>query len=636
MGNSRVVSCADATAKQRLLRAVVEDLKALELLLQSGSLDETRRIGAEQEFMIVDQHLNPAPVADQILARLSDKRFTTELGRFNLEANLTPRLFRGDCLRELWAELEQLCALGKRACRDLGVDLVLAGIWPTMDLVHTDLRNLTPLQRFHEFNRLSLRRHGGNVPFSISGVDSLGVSCDTILLEAGPTSFQVHLQTPPDEFVSTFNACLLLAAPLVAISANSSILAGRRLWHETRIPLLERSADVRHPAQTRRAGRSRTSLGHGFLQHSVLEAFHADLAAFDAIVGLESPSASLLQVERGETPSLHALNTFNGTVWRWVRPCYGVTDGKPHLRIENRVISAGPTLIDELANTALFLGLATAVPRMFGDVQRQIDFQSVDNNLHAAARDGLDAELEWLSGRRITARELFDAQLLDLASYGLKVAGISDADARALIAVIAGRVETGRTGAAWMHAAHAALPPTLSRRARSFRIASAMKVFCWGDLAVHEWPASQLPEPLEKPAALVAMRTTHPSITPDAPLELAEQLLEADPAMQLLVEDEEGTFLGLLGLADVKAHRAPRSDCSATARDVVRTEVAVIDAAMSAEEAWSLLAARGEQLAVVKRGSAVVGVVRAEDLVALLSQRPPAPAPRAEAAEAPL
>lgn len=617
MGSSTVVGCTQVAEKQRLLRTVARDLRALQRMLDEGMFDETARIGAEQEFMIVDQALNPAPIALQLLERLKDPRFTTELGRFNLEANLSPVEFKDRCLHQLGAELDELCALAREACRAHGAELGLCGIWPTFDAVHARISNLTPLTRFAEFNRQSLHSHGGRLHLQIAGVDALSVTQDNILLEAGPTSFQVHLQVAPSAFTSTFNAALVIAAPLVAIAANASIVAGKRLWHETRIPLLERSADMRHPAQTRRGGRSRTSLGHGFLKTSVLEAFRADLAAFDAVVGLNHAEDSLELLARGEVPKLHALNAFNGTIWRWVRPCYGVTNGQPHLRIENRVISAGPTTRDEIANTALWLGLAVAVPEMFGDVSALIDFKAAEANLAAAARSGLDAELQWLGGRHVSVRELFEGQLLDLASYGLLRAGVDDRDARGALDIIAERLRSGRTGAGWMREVYAEQPADMRPRERAFVIASALKRWSWSGLPVHAWPVAGNQTPREDPSILVALRCDVPTVTPNTPLDVVQLLLEADPDTELLVEDEDGNFHGLLGLPDVQAFVARKSDGSATALDVVRTDVQVFEASRSVREAWQSLVSRGHRTGVVMRGGTVEGVVRTDELAAI-------------------
>ena len=74
----------------------------------------------------------------------------------------------------------------------------------------------------------------------------------------------------------------------------------------------------------------------------MLEIFREDIARFRALIAVDTGESPLSLLERGETPLLKALRLHNGTVYRWNRPCYGVTNGVAHLRIENRVLPAGP------------------------------------------------------------------------------------------------------------------------------------------------------------------------------------------------------------------------------------------------------------------------------------------------------
>lgn len=608
------------------LRAVLEDLEVLEELLLRGAFDDgPARLGAEQEYSFVDERLTPAPVVDEVLKSLDGRHFTTELGRFNLEANLTPLILRGGCFAALKAELATLSGRARTAAKASGADLIIAGILPTFDALYAGDDQLTPSPRFEALNRLSMESRGGRLPLYIQGADTLAVWHDNIVLEAGPTSFQVHLQVRPDAFVPAFNAALLLAAPLVAACANSSIVGGLRLWHETRIPLLERSADVRSAAQQRRGGRSRTSLGHGWLQESVLEVYRRDLQRFDPVVVPCQPESSRAALARGQAPSLKALMTFNGTIWRWIRPCYGITDGKPHLRIENRVLPAGPSLTDELANTIFWVGLMHELPRVCPDINARLAFSDANANLHEAARLGLAAELRWLDGRRISARALLLEALLPMAAVGLQRAGLRSADTDEALATMEARVRSGRTGAVWLLESFEALPSRWSRREKAWALSAAIKEHCWSTEPVHRWPlaAARPPQPSETPVA-VAVTTDFISLAPEAPIELAEYLLSREQASHLVVEDGNGTFVGVVSAAQLATARArPDGGAGLTLAQIAHHAVQQVSSlAQPARELLQQMREGDEPCRIVLRGALLVGVVFPAELARVTGSNP--------------
>ncbi len=107
MGEHKVDESTDDEQLRGFMKALLEDIRALEAMLDRGMIETgQRRIGAEQEMFLVDAGLRPAPVATQVLESAADPRLTTELARFNLEANLDPLRFCGDCLRRLETGIE--------------------------------------------------------------------------------------------------------------------------------------------------------------------------------------------------------------------------------------------------------------------------------------------------------------------------------------------------------------------------------------------------------------------------------------------------------------------------------------------------------------------------------------------------
>src|SRR5215813_11047172 len=118
MGDHNVSQGVDTRESSAFMRSLLDDLAALEMMLATGLIEDgIRRIGAEQEMFLVDRNLRPAPVAAEILREAADPRLTTEIGKFNLEANLSPHDFSDRCLRLVEEEIEELLALVREAAR---------------------------------------------------------------------------------------------------------------------------------------------------------------------------------------------------------------------------------------------------------------------------------------------------------------------------------------------------------------------------------------------------------------------------------------------------------------------------------------------------------------------------------------
>jgi gamma-glutamyl:cysteine ligase YbdK (ATP-grasp superfamily) len=177
MGQHSVLEGQDDAGALAFQQALLKDLSVFEHLSESGTLEEGMgRVGAEQEFFLVDHALNPAPVGPEVLARINDSRLTTELGRFNLEANLSPRTFTGRCLREMENEANELLDSAQRAAASFGSDVLLAGILPTIRQHDLTLSNLTPKPRYYELDRTVRRMRGEIFHVLIRGLDELQIT----------------------------------------------------------------------------------------------------------------------------------------------------------------------------------------------------------------------------------------------------------------------------------------------------------------------------------------------------------------------------------------------------------------------------------------------------------------------------
>ncbi len=498
MGERQVADLFSPEELRRFTKKLLVDLRALELMLGEGMIESGRtRIGAEQELFLVDEQWRPAPVATEVLAVLNDPHFVPELGRFNLEFNVDPLEVGpdGHALRRLEAELERMLAQVRQAARQCGAEVILTGILPTLDKADLTLDNMTPRPRYRALNDVLMRLRGEEYLFRIKGRDELLLRHDNIMLEACNTSFQIHFQVSPEEFARAYNIAQAVAGPTLSAAANSPLLFGRHLWRETRIALFQQSVDTRVASSAGlREQTPRVSFGGGWVRESVLEIFQEDIARFPVLFGSEVEEDPFDEVRQGRVPQLAALRVHNGTVYRWNRPCCGISEGRPHLRIENRILPAGPSVIDEVANAAFWFGLIRGFEARYGDVTRILPFETARENFTAAARLGVAAHLEWPGRGLVAARDLIREDLLPVARHGLAELGIVREDIDRYLGVIEGRVGRPRTGAMWLLDSLAGMKPEGSKSERLAALVAATHDRQQTGAPVHTWELARLEE----------------------------------------------------------------------------------------------------------------------------------------------
>ena len=305
MGEHHVEQGVDERKLHEFTQALLADLRALAFMLEDGRIESgARRIGAEQEMFLVNRSLRPAPLALEVLERANDSRLTTEIARFNLEANLTPVDLIGRCFRSMHDELAEVLTKAREAAAEFGTEVLLAGILPTLRVSDLTLANLTPMPRYEELNRSVTALRGGPFSIHIKGLDELQLSHDNMMMESCNTSFQIHFQVDPADFVVTYNIAQAITAPVLAAAVNSPLLFGHRLWHETRLALFQHSADARSRTQLARSQPTRVAFGERWLRHSVIELLHDQIARFRPIM-ITAPDEDPMQVlARGEVPLL--------------------------------------------------------------------------------------------------------------------------------------------------------------------------------------------------------------------------------------------------------------------------------------------------------------------------------------------
>ncbi|MAW73065.1 MAG: hypothetical protein CME11_02275, partial [Gemmatimonadetes bacterium] len=431
-------------------KALLKDLQALEKMLENGLIESgVRRFGCEQEMFLVNRAWRPAPVAMEVLERLDGEAFTTELARFNLEMNVEPMILGGACLSTLQESIEELLDMARGAASEEGADVVLAGILPTLGKSDLTLDNISPMPRYYALNESLTRMRGRAYRLQIQGRDELQIEHDSVMLEACNCSCQVHLQVDSTEFAPMYNAAQAMTGPVLAAAVNSPVLFGKRLWAETRIALFRQSIDTRSTSVHLREFSTRVRFGDRWVKESVAELFQEDIAQFRVLLAQETVEDPFEQLAAGDIPRLQALQLHNGTVYRWNRPCYGISEGKPHLRIECRVLPSGPTVLDEVANAAFWIGLVLGAKYEYGDITERLSFDDAKYNFLTASRQGLDAGFRWVDGQSVTAPELILETLLPLARAGLE-AYVDRSEIDKYLGVIHDRVQSRGTGSDWM------------------------------------------------------------------------------------------------------------------------------------------------------------------------------------------
>ncbi|MEU8247063.1 glutamate--cysteine ligase [Nonomuraea sp. NPDC048916] len=404
--------------------------------------------GLEIELNIVDAAGEANMRNTEVLAAIARPDWATELGQFNLEINVRPQDLRGDGALRLENDVRARLNHAEVRARSEGGHLVLIGILPTLREEDIGEGTLSSNPRYRLLNEQIFAARGEDLHLAIEGVERLDTHADSLAPEAACTSVQLHLQVSPETFAAHWNAAQAIAGPQVAVAANSPYLFGKELHRETRIALCEQATDTRPDELKAQGVRPRVWFGERWIT-SVFDLFEENVRYFPALLPLcenEDPQDVL---DHGRIPQLHELTLHNGTIYRWNRPVYAVADGAPHLRVENRVLPAGPTVVDIAANAAFYYGLMRVLPYAERPIWSRMSFAAAEENLATAARYGLDSRLYWPGVGEVPAAELILRRLLPMAREGLAQWDVDGAVADRLLGVIEGRCLTGRTGATW-------------------------------------------------------------------------------------------------------------------------------------------------------------------------------------------
>jgi gamma-glutamyl:cysteine ligase YbdK (ATP-grasp superfamily) len=404
--------------------------------------------GLEIEFNLVDEQMNPAMRNAEILHLLENEDFQTELAQFNIEINVRPRRLVGTSANELETELRASLNEAERRAHTADAHIVMIGMLPTLTPEHLTGESLSANPRYAMINEQIFAARGEDLRIEIDGPERLATYADTIVPEAACTSVQFHLQVSPQDYAPNWNAAQCIAGVQVALGANSPFLFGKELWRETRIALFEQATDTRPQELKEQGVRPRVWFGERWIT-SVFDQFEENVRYFPALLPVceeEDPAAVLA---RGDVPTLGELRMHNGTIYRWNRPVYDVFRGKPHLRVENRVLPAGPTVVDILANGAFYYGMLAALTQQDRPLWSQMSFAAAFDNFEAGARRGIDAHVYWPGLGEVPVTELVLRRLLPLAAEGLASSGTASEVSDRLLGIIEGRCIAHQNGAEW-------------------------------------------------------------------------------------------------------------------------------------------------------------------------------------------
>ncbi len=443
--------------RQRYRHKVRRCLDVFARMLAESRFDFERPMtGLEIELNLVDDSFDPAMRNAEVLSAVSNPDFVTELGQFNIEINLRPRRLAEQGIAAFEQDMRASLNEAEAKARTVGAHMVMIGILPTLHEKHLGLHSLSANPRYALLNEQIFSARGEDLEINISGAERLSTYSDTIAPEAACTSAQLHLQVSPEQFPAYWNAAQCLAGVQLALGANSPYLFGKQLWPETRIALFQQATDTRPDELKAQGVRPRVWFGERWIT-SIFDLFEENVRYFPALLPICEEEDPLAVLERGDVPTLGEMRLHNGTIYRWNRPVYDVVRGKPHLRVENRVLPAGPTVVDILANSAFYFGLVRMLAESERPLWSRMSFSAAEDNFHAGARQGIDARLFWPGLGEVPATELVLRRLLALAADGLAAWGVASSESDRLLGIIEQRCLTGRNGATWQVDAYRAI-----------------------------------------------------------------------------------------------------------------------------------------------------------------------------------
>ncbi len=629
MGSEKVKLAQDRQTKQDFMARLLADLKALDHMLENDMFETgVQRIGMEQELGFVDFNWRPAPIILDVLKDINDEHFTTELARFNMEINLDPEVLTGNCFSTIEKKLTDFLNTAEQAANKHNAHILLAGIVPSIRRTDINMSNMTPLQRYKYLLDYLAELRESVFEFRISGTDELITKDTSAMFEGANTSFQVHYQVEPDDFVAAYNWSQAVTGPLLAACTNSPLLVGKRLWRETRIALFQQSTDTRNTSEYLRDRMPRVAFGNEWIRNSVLDIYRDSVTRYKILLCTTQEEDPMEKIRNGIAPKLYALNIHNGTIWSWNRACYGHTDGKPHLRIENRVLPAGPTIKDEIANSAFWIGLMKGMPDHYKEIYNYMRFDAAKTNFMKAATEGLGAHFIWPGHeKRVPARELILDELLPIAYDGLNKANINPKDRDYYLDIIAERVKLGHTGSQWMLASVSKLAETSSKDEAIVGTTAGLYYRQQKGDPVHTWDLPEIKEAGDWKSRYWTveqiMATDLVTVHEEELVDLVYHIMNWKNIRHVPVENNKGELVGLISsktLVDHFCGKHANKNGHISARDIMVKELLTIPPSMHTIDAIGLMKENNVSCLPVVSDNQLLGLVTEYDFVNVSAQ----------------
>jgi len=408
------------------------------LLGRADSFSNSKRVGYELEVCLLDDAYQPAPLNFKILEDLSNEEFANELAKYDLEINgsvfdiddSTPKLLHDD-LNKKWSLLEQ-------SALKFDTHIALFGVLPNLRKEHfNQALYQSQMKRYTLFSKRIVQLREESLQLLFYGQDKVSLKRNDVMSEALCTSLQIHFQIPYSQSIDYYHAALIASVMMVGIGANSSLVMGKRAWHESRIPIFEQSTDSRNALRRRDGEDKRVHLAHSYINN------WGELFDQNSNFRTIFPDVNDTALEK-----LYHFNLHNGTIWRWVRPILAQeSSGQWTIRLELRILPAGPTLIDTEANLWFFIGLIEGLVNSNIDL-KALDFETLKQDFYSVAKCGVNSTFhEPFTLEKVTLSSWLQKYGERLSLQGLQQLGIKKSQREEYSHIVLSRID--QTGASW-------------------------------------------------------------------------------------------------------------------------------------------------------------------------------------------
>ena len=625
MGSEKVSILKDSSSRINFTKHLLKDIEALEIMLDKGMFEKgVKRIGAEQELCFVNKNWRPAPIAMEVLEVLKDEHYTTEYLKFNLEINLDPLVFTGNCFSALEKDLSYYLIEAEKAANQFDAHIIQVGVLPTIQRSDITFDNLTPLKRYRALTDKLRELRGSDFEFRIEGTDELITKDQTTLFEGCTTSFQVHYQVEADQFASTYNWAQAILAPVMAVATNSPIFLGKRLWRESRIPIFQQSIDTRKESESFREESARVCFGNEWLKNSALDYYQDNISRYQLLLQTNQHEDPLEMIENGKAPKLRALNVHSGTVYKWNRACYGVTDGKPHLRIENRVFPSGPSSIDQIANAAFWLGIMNGMPSQYAYISQRMEFDHAKSNFLKAAKLGMGASFKWVDGKELTSVDLLKNEMLPIARKGLEKAKVDQEDIDRFLGIIEERIHSSKTGSQWQLDSFNKLRKEGTKDEAIVATTAALFRKQQENIPVHDWSLAELSEAGDWKNRYKyvnqIMSTDLFTVRQDDLLDFVSNIMNWRKIRHIPVENEKGELVGLITSRNLIQYLCKRNREHESVESIMTKDPVTVSPDTSISEALRLMLDFNVGYLLVVQNKRLAGILTEHDLVKITAR----------------